>query len=351
MAWLLAGANYYADRGFKHVLDRAREAKLGEGWYFKTDSQLEEDRRVWKEELKQLLEKRRTDLRLSEKRKRQDEAVIKYLKTSHVNTKRAFAVGRNTFENQKKNDLVILTMPVKRVKGSKRLDKAIKKYFKSHKKRTGGALVSASPYSSLLQEMKLVDNATTALTLVNVPTIANSQVVLLNSIAQGTDYTTRIGRLARMTSVQIAMKIWIAPGSNSANNFVGIRAMLYCDRQPNGAEPTVIGDVLTTVTGASSSHMEFKNLTNRDRFVIIKNRHWNFYPWNTGAVMDEGISGTKGFVTWDFYKKLKIDKTVYSGTSAGITNISTCALYIAVWATVDNIVQSQTRYRVRFVDS
>jgi len=246
----------------------------------------------------------------------------------------------------------VITMPGKRIRYSKRgrLQRLAKAYIRK-KYRTGGIPFVRGAYNMRLPtELKLVDQqAMNGVLLQNAPTIANNQLVLLNSIAQGTDYTTRIGRVALATSIQFRLTVYQTPATSTASNQGYVRAILFCDRQPNGTEPTVVGDLLSTTFRPDQA---FKNLSNRDRFNIILDKTFHWADWNNATPEYLGGAKNQGHKVWNVYKKLHVDKTVYSGTGTGISNIQSCALYFVVWNTIsNNVTQANFAFRLRFTDS
>ncbi|ALE29770.1 coat protein [Lake Sarah-associated circular virus-40] len=244
-------------------------------------------------------------------------------------------------------------MPGKRRKyslGSKAQIRKMARAYVRKKYRTGGVPVTRGAYNMRMpSELKLSQNQTLGLTtLQNTPTIANNQLILLNSIAQGTDYTTRIGRTCLATSLQWNLELFQAPGTTTSNNQIWVRAMVFCDRQPNGVEPSVFSDVLDSTFRTEQA---FRNLSNRDRFVIVANKVWSWSDWNTLQPESLGCAKNGGPKRWAKYKKLNVEKTVYSGTSGGITNVQSCALFFAIWlVNTSGAVQANFAYRLRFVD-
>ena len=106
-----------------------------------------------------------------------------------------------------------------------------------------------------MMEKKVVDTASASYAC-----DTTGSVTLLNSMAQGSDFTNRIGR--KYTNVAVQLEGFLGPQDNSIGT-TKCRVMLIYDSQPNGALPA-IADVLT----ASTSNA-FMNLNNRDRFKVL----------------------------------------------------------------------------------
>ena len=70
-------------------------------------------------------------------------------------------------------------------------------------------------------------------TVYNAWNVSRTYIVLLNGVATGTDYNTRIGREIRMTSYYHRMFI------TDTANIQQVRCMLVYDKQPAGALPAI----------------------------------------------------------------------------------------------------------------
>ena len=180
-------------------------------------------------------------------------------------------------------------------------------------------------------ELKVIDTDLSAITGFD----TTGSVTLLNGIAQGTDYNTRIGRKFTMKTLYCRMSL--QPGATAANIALARFIVVY-DRQSNGAAP-LITDVLTAINDSS-----LNNLTNRDRFVIITDK---VYKVGLSTSMESGRQ------VWKKYLKCNLEVT-NGGTGATIASIQTGSLYLltmgdkAAGTTAPKVLNGT--YRIRFTD-
>ena len=106
-----------------------------------------------------------------------------------------------------------------------------------------------------LMEKKVVETASASYAC-----DTTGSVTLVNGMAQGSDFTNRIGR--KYTNVAVQLEGYLGPQDSNVGT-TKCRIMLIYDAQPNGALPAIT-DVLT----ASTSNA-FMNLNNRDRFKVL----------------------------------------------------------------------------------
>ena len=157
--------------------------------------------------------------------------------------------------------------------------------------------------------------------------VSPTYIVLLNGVATGTDYNTRIGREVTMTSYYNRLFI------SDITNVQLVRCMLVYDKQPIGALPAIT-DILQ-YNNANSPN----NLNNRDRFVVVSDKVYTISPQGTEIRFAKK------------YKKLRT-VTTYNNTGAGIADIATGALYFVAFAFNNVATTTLSGYsRVRFVDN
>jgi len=179
------------------------------------------------------------------------------------------------------------------------------------------------------------------------PASANLSVtagfVLLNGVAQGTDFTNRIGRKTHMKSIYLRFSLY----PNNANSAPGgdfVRVIVFYDCQSNATAP-VVGDVLQF----STSYLSPLNLNNRDRFKILHDKvismNANVY---TATVLTAGDPVNKN---WKMYRKINLD-TVFGDTAATIGSIQTGSIYL-MYMSAGATSFSTLGYtsRIRFIDS
>lgn len=199
--------------------------------------------------------------------------------------------------------------------GKKRFKPAVKPYFPLY-------VTPPMPYRRR-QEKKFIDT-NTVYTAWNV---SRTYIVLLNGVATGTDYNTRIGREVTMSSYYHRMFI------SDTTNIQQVRCMLVYDKQPAGALPAIT-DILQ-YNDANSPN----NLNNRDRFIVVSDKVYTTSP--------QGVE-------IKFVKKYKKLRTVttYNNTGNGIADIATGALYFVAFAFNNVATTTLSGYaRVRFVDN
>lgn len=175
------------------------------------------------------------------------------------------------------------------------------------------------------RELKTID-----VTAVAYEFSTSGTVNLINGVAQGTDYTTRVGRKLTLKSIFVRGRISV--GSTPT---AGVwRFMLVYDKQPNGAA-FVATDLLDNVNIHG-----VQNLTNRDRFVIIMDK--------MGYLEAAGRS----FIPIKKYIKCNLEVT-FGGTGGTISSIQTGSLFavsIGHLATGVTAITSTITTRVRFLD-
>lgn len=188
----------------------------------------------------------------------------------------------------------------------------------------------------VVQELKFVDSGVFSLTHFTGAT----QLVLLNGISQGSDYTNREGRQATMHSVHI--RGYVTP-QNTTTTTQGIRLVLVWDNAANGAIAAV-----TDVMSADDDRA-FANLSNQNRFTILRDWHQVAGQLSTIATQTYALLPIVHDV--DIYVKLK-SVTQYMGTGNSISAVQGGALLlIALGAAASGSGSvSNLAARVRFSD-
>lgn len=142
-------------------------------------------------------------------------------------------------------------------------------------------------------------------------------VTVLNSIDEGTGVSQRVGRKVCMKSVQLRGKVVPVDGVTSA---VMGRIMLVWDKQPNGVLAT-IANILSAATSES-----YINLDNRERFVVLMDKHYGIGYYNTTATTAVADNTIK---VVNKYKRLpQGTDVIFDGTGGGIADINTGALLL-----------------------
>lgn len=139
---------------------------------------------------------------------------------------------------------------------------------------------------------------------------STGQVVLLNEIEQGTSQSERVGKLIKLSSLQLNGR-YVPEGSIPIPR---AQLLIVYDKMPTGTLPSV-SDILT-----SSDSYGFTNDDNASRFVILRNK--KFVNARGTEPTCENISeylSLNKYVT--SYKEL---------TSGAIADISSGALYMVL---------------------
>jgi len=171
------------------------------------------------------------------------------------------------------------------------------------KKYLNTTLIAAGPAS-----YPIVDDVLTA-----------TNVIGLNLLAEGTDYTNRISRKVHVVSVQIRATI-------NSNGTVpcNVREMCVYDMQPNGAVPAIT-DILDTGTVNTYALSAPLNLNNRDRFRVV---------WDKLHRLDDSYNAKNV----NYYKKCNYE-TVFNAAGAGVATVTSGALW---WFAVSDVATAGT---------
>lgn len=186
-------------------------------------------------------------------------------------------------------------------------------------------------------ELKFIDTQVT-----NTQVTTAGAITLINGVAQGTDFTNRIGRKILMKSI---LQNWMLYPNSSTNMAAGdvVRVMTIYDNQPNSGSTPAVTDVLVTADVNSPL-----NLNNRDRFQVLLDKR---FPMG-GAQYSVGSlsTGSPLMRHKSTYKKCLKD-VIFSGTGSTLGSIQTGALYYLTISKTNNATTLDSYHRVRFSDS
>lgn len=155
---------------------------------------------------------------------------------------------------------------------------------------------------------------------------------LIGGVAEGTDYTQRIGRRITLDSLEFFYTAY--PNSSGTSNSGDThRIMIVLDSQSNGTTPS------TTDLLDSNNFSEFLNENNRDRFHVLYEKYIDLEANSySGGTL---LSGSPKQHTVKF--TLELDElTTFSGTGAAASDIATGGLWFFVisaqgsWAAIFN---------------
>lgn len=172
-------------------------------------------------------------------------------------------------------------------------------------------------------------------------------VTALNLCAAGTDYTNRTGRLIKLESVQIRGHVF--PQDDTTSNHLAKVALIW-DSQPNGGAIATYANMFNENAQSSS----FINLTNRDRFKVIREHFFSVGKVDNTATT--AFSNHKGGPEWVINDWVRLGDeyvTQYGGTGATIGDIQHGALLLVTFGDIAANLGSyfDGSCRVRFTDA
>lgn len=185
-------------------------------------------------------------------------------------------------------------------------------------------------------ELKYIDTAVTGSAITN-----SGAVTFLNGVAQGTDYTNRIGRKVIIKSILANFLFW--PSLLQSDKGDCVRFLCVYDTQTNSGSAPAVTDILATADVNSPM-----NLNNRDRFHIIFDKRITMgaAAYTAGAF----VSGAIFQKHTSLYKKCAKD-VIFSGTGATIGSVQTGAIHLLTIAKNNTVTSMDCYFRFRFLDS
>lgn len=167
-------------------------------------------------------------------------------------------------------------------------------------------------------------------------------VSLLEGISLGSGEHQRVGNRIFLKSLDLALKIQIAAGTEEANY---VRAVVVMDKQSNGTTPS------WTDVFDDSTPLSFRNLHNTNRFVILKD--WRFPLQHTGGAYTGTTDKlTGGMRIMGCHKELKGTKVQYTDLASGGENTSVADNNIWLMVLTDNTTADSLAVtsRIRYTD-
>lgn len=185
-----------------------------------------------------------------------------------------------------------------------------RKYRKRKSRSTASRALrlARKAYNSTDHELKVRDEQSGAGALAMDATTAT--IILLNGLAEGDGRTERIGKQAKMVSIDLLLRLGI---SNAGTN-TSFAVWLVLDKQPNAA---VLQANALFEDSTGNAVMSPINLNNRLRFKVLHKYRLN---------LDIAYNS---FVFKQTRKRLKF-KTQFNGAGATIGNITSNALYAVI---------------------
>lgn len=158
-------------------------------------------------------------------------------------------------------------------------------------------------------------------------------IFYLTDVAQGDTASDRTGNEIFPTSVQVRIQMFNDAASVVTTN---MRVILFWDRQPNGANPTVVGASTTQSlldTGVITDVMLApRNFNTIDRYKILQDRTYTIDP------QEKNIANTAYLVQGKYiHIQQKLNRLVkYNNTSAAITAAVSNALHLVFYTDPTN---------------
>ncbi len=167
----------------------------------------------------------------------------------------------------------------------------------------------------------------------------------INAIAQGVTESTRVGRVAFITSIFLREQFSIIESALAGTSSGYVRTMVVLDKQCNGAQASVT-DILTVPT---IKFFGFNNLANKNRFKVL---HDKITKVTIPAAGGNGtaIETCRGNTVRSWYKKFKKPLAIeFSSTTGAITEVRSNNIIILSIG-IQGIVKWDAALRIRFTD-
>lgn len=156
-------------------------------------------------------------------------------------------------------------------------------------------------------------------TFVSTQVSTTPNLSLLNGIATGTAASQRVGMKVAIRSMELRGYMRITAGAGVPQMH---RLLIVLDRQPNGAAPGAITDIV-----GSANVISLRNLANRKRFKIMYDKVWSFGLFNQGGIEEKHFRAY-----FKFRRPIIVDFN--TGTGGTIADISTNSIYACDIGTV-----------------
>lgn len=163
----------------------------------------------------------------------------------------------------------------------------------------------------------------------------------MNGIAQGTDYTQRIGRKVILKSLFFRVNFYPSPTVTAPQGTM-CRLLIVFDCQTNATAPA-ISDIIQI--GTYDAPM---NLNYRDRFKVLYDKYITMCATNyTAGALTTGDPTPKMLSK---YKKLYLEE-IFSDVNNSVGSIGTGSIYAILLPSAQNTVQVDSYFRIRFEDA
>lgn len=169
---------------------------------------------------------------------------------------------------------------------------------------------------------------------------STATLTLLNGLQPGTAANQRVGMKITMKTLEIRARM-ATTAATGVEQFA--RWFIVLDRQPNGAAPGAITDII------SAAGVQYpRNLANRKRFKILLDKCWAF-----GATSVATGTPTSRFVKYYLKFRRPLVTEFNTGVAGTVADISTNSLYLVVIGSEvagNTDVQAAINTRLRYTD-
>lgn len=162
------------------------------------------------------------------------------------------------------------------------------------------------------------------------------------SIGEGNNQDDRDGRNAYIHSIHARVQLDLSPISNFGggtldafyNSTVNMRVLLVVDRQPNGAFPSPISDILSVLGSNDSAGCAYQNLQQNKRFWVLKDKKYEYTrPGGAGGSQKTDAWAGIGHpiiadCNYTFQTPLKV---TYQNTTTDIADVVTNSVLAICW--------------------
>lgn len=137
----------------------------------------------------------------------------------------------------------------------------------------------------------------------------------LNCMVNGAELHQRVGRKIYMKSLHLHGAVTGFGASINQQSFG--RIIIFYDAQPNAAAPTIAGLLQDANAGGATNPYSHLNLTNRQRFKILRDYRLILGPTNANALVTNINDPIKNSYLIDIFIKLRGLEAIYNGTNGG----------------------------------
>lgn len=161
----------------------------------------------------------------------------------------------------------------------------------------------------------------------------SARFMLLNGLKPGSGINERIGRRILMKSLYVRGTVYGPNGSKTPP--FNVRMICILDKQANAVQPQIT-DILREFdknSGAVTDYSTPVNISNAARFSVVLDKTFTGQNYSTDIATGPNFSaGTKPV---RIYKKMNLFTQYNEGTSGGVADITSGALYLIFMVDID----------------